>query len=65
MHTLVAAVILSSAISMPPIVSNPWAENDWAPLRAAYEHCERTAPTYFTYYVCTSGAQTRAMTVEA
>lgn len=59
---IIAAVVLAGSIAMPPVVSNSWAVNDWAPLKAEYAACADTAPTYFSYYVCTTGVWSTATT---
>jgi hypothetical protein len=52
------------AILMAFIVVNPnpmvGPNNDWAPLRDAYQVCADTATSYFDYTVCTTGAYDRA-----
>lgn len=47
-------LLLALALLMPG--NNPWAVNDWAPLKAEYERCFYAEPTQLHRYVCASKA---------
>lgn len=60
--SLVTTVVLAGSIAMPTVSDNPWATNDWAPLKAEYAACQESMTSYFSYYVCTIGAREKAIT---
>lgn len=60
--TLASVTVLASSILMPPVLTNdnPWAENNWAPLKAQYQVCAETSRSSFSAYVCMTKAHTVA-----
>lgn len=57
---LLTTAILAGSILMPPVNVNPWAENNWEPLRAQYQICAETSLSSFSAYVCMTKAHTIA-----
>lgn len=46
---MIGALIMSAFIAYG---GNPWAMNDWEPLREKYSECTLTEPTSLHRYVC-------------
>ena len=59
---LVTTVVLAGSIAMPVAVDNPWAANNWEPLKIEYQNCVQTSVSRFSVYVCTTKAYTVATT---
>ena len=48
-------LVLALALMLPGNF-NPWASDNWGPLREYYAYCQATSPTSLHYYVCTQYA---------
>jgi hypothetical protein len=53
--SVIASVVLAGSIMMPSVNNgNPYiGSGDWQPLKDAYQVCEETSTSYFSYYLCT------------